>query len=578
LSIASRVIIGLFFSAAATTAIHAQSQSIRAESYLRSFHDLNRFNGAAIIVDEGRILFEGGFGFADIENQLAVDATSRFPIASLTRQFTAALILKLNEEGLLDLYAPIHSIINEYPLPNGERITTHHLLTHTSGLPMVPNIPDSTGTLSPADILALTWNEALQFKPGTQSTYSNSESVLLEWIVERVTGMSYGDALSLFVLDPVGLGDTGYEHGLTSTNTRVKGYTRQLTEYKSVQDSYSILPYVDGILFSTVRDLGRWASVISEWGEAPSPFLERKTLEQMLTLSPGPYGYGFHIRHQSIGREENVELIEHTGGIPGFSSFLRVFPKHRRLIVLLDNTASALSPIMEGLTSLLWGAEAEPPKPSIAQRILPIVESAGVAPAIERYRNWRQTRPTEYDYSPKELMLLAEHFQNEDPTVAIKILEAQAEETPEIPLTRFALAELYAKQGDTVRAISHVEAALTFSPGTPNLLTKIQELGGEPDPALTFPTIPVEMTGLKRLAGEYRIDPVTLLTVELDDGSLLAHRSNESGFQLLPQSATTFLLRGSKVQFIFDLVDGQAASVSILEGGRRVSFSRLPSH
>jgi len=245
--------------------------------------------------------------------------------------------------------------------------------------------------------------------------------------------------------------------------------------------------------------------------------------------------------------------------------------------VLLDNTASELSPIMEGLTNLLWGAEAEPPKPSIAQRILPIIESAGVAPAIERYRNWRQTRPTEYDYSPNELMLLAEHFQNKDPTVAIEILEAQAEDTPEVPLTRLALAALYSKEGDTVRAISHVEAALTFSPGTPNLIMKIQELGGKPDPALTFPTIPVEMTELKRLTGEYRIDPATLLTVELNDESLFARRSNESGFQLLPQSTTTFLLQGSKVQFIFDLVNGQAASVSILEGERRVSFPRLPS-
>ncbi len=578
MGIASRVIIGLLFSAAATTASHAQSRNIRAEAYLRSFHDLNRFNGAAIIVDEGRVLFEGGFGFTDIESQLAVEATSRFPIASLTQQFMAALILKLNEQGLLDLHAPIHSIINEYPLPNGERITTHHLLTHTSGLPMVPNIPDSASAASPAEILALTWNEALQFEPGTQSTYSNSESVLLAWIVERVTGIPYGEALSLFVFDPVGLSDTGYEHGFTSTGTRVKGYTRQLTEYKPVQDSYSTLPYVDEILFSTVRDFRRWASVISQWEETPSPFLERETLEQLLTSSRESYGYGFQIRHQTIGREENIELIEHMGGIPGFSSFFRFFPKYHRLIVLLDNTASELSPIMEGLTNLLWGAEAKPPKPSIAQRILPIIESAGVAPAIERYRNWRQTRPTEYDYSPNELMLLAEHFQNEDPTVAIEILEAQAEETPEVPLARFALAALYAQQGDTVRAISQVEAALTFSPGAPDLLTKIQELGGEPSPALTFPTISVEKTELKRLTGEYRIDPATFLTVELDDELLLARRSNESGFPLLPQSATTFLLQGSKVQFIFDLVDGQAASVSILEGGQRVSFPRLPSH
>ena len=579
--IASRVTIGILLIPVLATAVHAQNQSARTEAYLRSFHDLGRFNGAALIMDQGRILFEGGFGFADLESQVAVDATTRFRIASLTKQFTAALILRLAEEEFLDLHAPVRTLIDEYPVPNGERITTHQLLTHTSGLPSYTDIPGfmedrTTIALSPAEIVALTWNEPLRFEPGTQFEYSNSGYVLLGWLVERVTGIPYHEALSLFVLDPVGLPDTGYDHEIIPTAGHARGYTRGLTDYEPAQSLHPSLPYAAGMLYSTVRDLGRWAGILSEWGNAPSPFLNPKTLERMLTPELRSYGYGLGIRSRSIGREEDVRLFEHTGGIFGFSSIFRVFPEHHRLIVLLDNTASQLGPIVEGLTNLLWGTEAVLPKPSIAQRILPIVESAGVEPAIARYRNWRRTRPMQYDYSPSELMLLAQHFQTRDPTIAIAFLEAQAEEMPEALTTRFALAELYAKQGDTAQAVSHVEIALTFSPGTPRLLKRFRELGTEPDPVLRLPVVAVEPAELKRLTGEYRIDPLTSLTVELEDEFLIARLSSEPAFRLLSQSTTTFLLHGSKVQLIFDLIDGLAESVSILEGGQRVSFPRVP--
>ena len=198
------------------SAAEAQPRADRAESYVRSFHDLRLFNGAALIVDGGEVLFEGAFGQSDFADGTAHTPRTRFRIASLTKQFTAALILRLEEEGLLRVEDPVGHYVEEYPAENADRITLHHLLTHTSGLPSHTNVPgfmdwEAATPFSPGEIVALTWEAPLSFEPGTDFEYSNSGYVLLGWIAERVTGLSYDEALGAYVLDPLELRDTGYD-------------------------------------------------------------------------------------------------------------------------------------------------------------------------------------------------------------------------------------------------------------------------------------------------------------------------------------------------------------------------------
>ncbi len=562
------------------SAAYAQGRSERAESYLRSFHDLHRFNGAALVVDRGEVLFQGAFGFSELGADAPAQASTRFRIASLTKQFTAALILRLEEEGLLRIAAPVSEYIEEYPTPDGDRITLHHLLTHTSGLPSYTDIPGfmesgATTPLAPGEIIGLTWEEPLRFEPGTDFEYSNSGYVLLGWVAERVTGRTYDEALAEYVLDPLGLVDTGYDHHVAPPAGHASGYTRELMDYEPARPLDPSLPFSAGMLYSTVGDLGRWTSALLGWDSTAGPFRDPTSAERMLTPELDSYGYGVGISVRDLGREREVRVIQHSGGIFGFSSVIRAFPDHHRLIVLLDNTSSDLGPIVEGLTNLLWGDEAVVPKPSIAERIVPIIESAGVEAAIERYRDWRRTRPDQYDYDPGQLMMLAGHYRERDPDIAIALLEAQAEEMPESPFTRYALSELYAASGDTTAAVTHVEAALTYNPGMPQLLARLALLGAEPDPALRLPVVGVEEDELGALVGVYRIDPATTLTVTVEDDALVAHRTDEPPFRLLPQSATTFLLHGSRVQLVFDVEGDNAVRVSILEAGQRLTFPRI---
>jgi len=268
--------------------------------------------------------------------------------------------------------------------------------------------------------------------------------------------------------------------------------------------------------------------------------------------------------------------VEISGDTLGVSWLLRHVPDPDGTIVLLDNTSSNLTALAEALTALLRGTEVPSPKPSIAERLLPVIKAAGVEPALARYREWRRTRPGKYDYGPEELMRLAAHFREaDDAQSAIMVLETAAEEFPSHALAAVALAELYTEAGDSARAVSRLEATLQRVPGDLAVLETLVALGVEPSPALRSPIQEVAVESLARLVGEYEIDPSTTLAVRLDGDGLTAARTGEPAFPLLPQSETTFLLEGSEIQMIFQVDGDEAAAVSILESGQSVTFPRV---
>ena len=554
----------------------------RAEAFVRSFADLGRFNGVALVVDGREVILLQAFGLSDFTRNIGNEPTTRFRIASLTKQLTAALVLDLAEDGLVDLDAPIRTYIGEYPSPQGDRVTLHHLLDHTSGIPSYTDLAgfldDRAETpLSPGEIVALTWEEPLSFEPGTGWSYSNTGYVLLGWIVERVTGQTYASALGERILAPLGLAETGYDRFASPPDGHAAGFTRTLARTTPARPIDPSLPFSAGMLYSTASDLYRWSRGLAGWDRDAFP-LDPATVEKMLTPEFG-YGYGIRVDERSIGRDQSVRTLGHTGGIFGFTSVMRVFPDHGRMIILLDNTSSDLDPIADGLTNLLWGLEAVPPKPSIAERLLPIVRSAGVAPAVERFRDWRVSRPDQYEYGPGELMRLAGVFRDEgDVATAVALLDAEAEAFAGGPMIRFALAELYAELGDTARAIPQLETALAGMPGEPRLIRALLDLGVEPPAALRTAVRPVRPEALMRLVGGYRIDPVTTLEIMLDGEVLLGRRADEDPFPLLPQSETTFLIEGTTTQLVFAVDGDRATAVSILEAGRRVTFPRIAPH
>src|SRR5213078_3147724 len=233
------------------------------DAYLRPYLDLGGFNGSVLIAKGGRVLLSKGYGMANYELNVINTPQTKFHLGSVSKTFTAAAIMLLLEQGKLSVRDPLTRYIPDYP--NGEKITIHHLLTNTSGIPNVNNFPEyatqSKFPHTPADLIAMFKQKPLDFEPGTRGYIeSNSNYNLLAYIIEKISGQSYGDFLRQQIFDPLGLRDTNHDGDASVLiANKASGYVP--VGAMSVENA----PYLDwsiktgnGSIYSTVEDLLSW--------------------------------------------------------------------------------------------------------------------------------------------------------------------------------------------------------------------------------------------------------------------------------------------------------------------------------
>lgn len=290
----------------------------------------DRFMGAVLVVKDGSVVFEQSHGFANVEWQIRHTPASKFRIGSVTKQFTAAAILLLEERGLLSTGDPVSKHVPDAPAA-WEKVTIHHLLSHTSGIPSFTGFPDfRTWKLSPHDPAATVGHfrdKPLEFEPGEKYDYSNSGYVLLGHILERVSGQTYERFVRENIFQPLGMNDSGYDSNTRIIPERASGYTPGPTGLSNAEFTDMHVPHAAGALYSTARDLSRWAE-----GVFGGKLLSPASLEKMTTPNKNDYAYGVIVRTAG-GRK----VFEHGGGIEGFNSHLSYYPDERVTIVVLAN-------------------------------------------------------------------------------------------------------------------------------------------------------------------------------------------------------------------------------------------------
>ncbi|UCF20968.1 MAG: beta-lactamase family protein, partial [Gemmatimonadota bacterium] len=323
----------------------AQDRASQIDSLAQQYHDLRLFNGAVLVAEDGDVIYKKGFGYANLEWGIPNQTNTKFRIGSVTKQFTAVIVLQLVEEGVLSLDGKIVDYLPDYPRPAGEQITIHHLLTHSSGIPNYTSLPDffpemSRDPYEPLEFLAVFSGLELEFEPGAKWSYSNSGYFLLGAIIEAVTGKPYDRVLRERLLRPLGLDDTGYDHYEEIIERRAAGYETTFTGYENAAYLDTALPYAAGSLYSTVEDLQKWDRALY----SDALFSDQHYRELMFTPHIGDYGYGFFIRKVPVGGAgDSVKVIEHGGGINGFITGVRRFVDGGHLIVLMDNTSSSVA-------------------------------------------------------------------------------------------------------------------------------------------------------------------------------------------------------------------------------------------
>ena len=222
----------------------------------------DHFMGSVLVARGDKVLFSKGYGFANLEWDIPNTPDTKFRVGSITKQFTAVLILKLEEQGRLSVSDPVKKYIADAPAA-WDKITLFHLLTHTSGLPDFTDLPDypklQTLPTTATQIMERFRDKPLEFQPGEKWKYCNSGYLMLTAVVEKVAGVSYEKFLQDQILTPVGLKDTGYDSASHVIHHRATGYL--LNADNQIETSRFVdmtVPQGAGAIYSTTEDLLKW--------------------------------------------------------------------------------------------------------------------------------------------------------------------------------------------------------------------------------------------------------------------------------------------------------------------------------
>jgi len=322
-----------------TVPVDATSTSHRIEQYLNQLDAKGNVTGAILVARGSTVLLNKGYGLASEEQHIANTSQTRFRIGSNTKQFTAMAILQLQQRGKLNVHDKLCQYITDCP-PDWSSITLQELLTHTSGIRDYTNFTDFPGLIgSPVtvpDLIERFKHLTLSFTPGSRWSYSNSNYVLLGYIIERLSGQTYADFIEQNIFQPLQMHESGYDSNSPPLPSHAAGYLSPGVHpvYLDMSEFYAA-----GALYSTVGDLYKWDRALMTQQLVPAAALADMFAIHIPCPSGGcllssdlGYGYGWFIADQSGHRYDY-----HWGRVDGFQSSNGFYPQDQVIVIVLSN-------------------------------------------------------------------------------------------------------------------------------------------------------------------------------------------------------------------------------------------------
>jgi len=291
----------------------------RMDQVVQSYVSGKTFMGSVLVARGKEVLFSKGYGSANLEWNIPNSPVTKFRLGSVTKQFTAASILLLEERGKLKTDDPVKKLMPDAPAA-WDKVTIFHLLTHTSGIPSFTSFPDYQSqepfSTTPEKLVGRFRDKPLDFQPGEKWSYSNSGYVLLGYLVEKASGESYEKFVQENIFGPLEMKDSGYDSNSAIILRRAAGYVPGKDGPVNAGFIHMSIPFSAGALYSTTEDLLRW-----EQGLFGGKLLSASSLAKMTTPFKDDYACGLGVR--TVGGHK---VIDHGGGIEGFNTFLAYFP------------------------------------------------------------------------------------------------------------------------------------------------------------------------------------------------------------------------------------------------------------
>jgi CubicO group peptidase (beta-lactamase class C family) len=291
---------------------------------------------SAAIIKDAAIIYQKGFGLAEIEGNIFIEPKTNFRLASITKQFTALSILLLENEGKLSLTDKLTKYFPELK-QSYSNITIQNVLQHTSGILDYESLANKQDTiqLRDKDVLKLLGEkDSLYFEPGTKHQYSNSGYALLALLVERLSGLSFSEYLNKRIFIPLKMNNTvAFEKGISQIINRAYGYTKVDSGFVDSDQSLYSAVLGDGGIYSSTVDLIKWDKEVN----SPTLLPKEKFYQIFVkgkTTSGEDFDYGLGWR---LDPYKNHERFYHTGGTSGFSNIYMKLPEYQLTIIILIN-------------------------------------------------------------------------------------------------------------------------------------------------------------------------------------------------------------------------------------------------
>lgn len=525
---------------AAGRTVCAQAPTERMDQIVRSYADNHTFMGSVLVAQGEKVLFEKSYGDANLEWSVPDTPLTKFRIGSMTKQFTAASILLLEERGKLSTDDPVKKYMPDAPAA-WDKVTIYNLLTHTSGIPSFTSFPDyhaSEGTpTTPKELVDRFRDKPLEFQPGEKWNYSNSGYVLLGYLIEKVSGQTYADFLTENILKPVGMNDTGYDSNSAVISHRASGYTPSPSGPVNAGYIDMTIPFSAGALYSTTHDLLLWEQAL--YG---GKVLSAASLKKMTTPFKENYGCGLMI-HSLKGHLS----YEHGGGIEGFNTEMAYYPDEKLTVIVLsnlnggapDDIAGKLAAVTRGEKVVLQSErkEIQVPRAVMAK----YVGSYELAPGIFI------TMSLDGDHFFTQLTGQGklEVFPESETTFFLKVVDAQ-------------LTFETDSQGKVTDVVLHQNGR--------DQTAKRSESG--PPPPKERKEVAIDPKILDNYAGAYELAPNFILTVTREGDHLFTQATGQEKIEVFPESERDFFLKVVDAQITFETdSQGHATGLVLHQGG-----------
>lgn len=511
--------------------------------------------GASVLVaKKGQVIYHKAFGMANLELGVPLKSEHVFRIGSVTKQFTAAAILQLAEQGKLSLQDELTRFIPDYPTL-GKKITVEQLLNHTSGIRSYTDMPEWNEEVRRKDftvsaLIDFFKNQPMDFEPGTKWEYNNSGYILLGFIIEKVSGQTYAAYVQEHFFKPLGMSNSYYGDVAPIIKNRVAGYGQAdvAGTYTNADFLSMTQPYAAGSLLSTVEDLFTWTKALHS-GKVVQP----ESLKKMTTPTVLPDGtdthYGFGLQ---MGNLFGSPTVEHSGGINGFLSDLLYLPKEEVCVAILTN------------------CDCEPPR-DLSAKLAALTINKPLTPAA-------------IQVDAKVLEQYVGVYENEKAEQRIISMEngqlhSMRSGGSKYQLVPFATDQFYfvesfariqfVREKSGEKAVTH--AIVSDRTAADNKWTKTNK----PIPAAR-PEIKLTEAQLTPFVGEYQLMPGFNIAVTREGTQLFCQATGQQRFEVFASSPTRFFLKVVQADIEFYPDDkGVVNRMVLFQGGQEMEGKRI---